>query len=543
MGKLNRQGLQEFPMRFTARGLVDAFDSTDKFPGACLALSNLLFDQSNPEIMVSRPGVAQLASFFGYTSTAGVVSVQTTIAGVTYGMIGTQKYPLNKDEPFAFDHASGTFLSLGSVVGSFLPTTQSLTGAWTPPTIANVGVFMIVTHPGFDGVTRMFGWFDLTNPAAPVWRAGDTSTNGLPSKPVAVANFNNRAYFACKNTTPFTDVLTLGRASASQILTLGDISDITALSGLPIQTTSSGVVQSLLAFKAFQIWQITGDLAPMTLAQNFISLTTGCVAPRSIAQSPLGTYFAASQGPMIIDQFGILKTLTHSAQENESDVQAGWQAATVPSRMAGGYSGSIYRLSMQTVIRGMSQVNDYWFDENKRRWNGPHTFPYDCVSQRENYFVIVSNTKPGRLLKSEAMPSMSSVYNDLGSAITTTLQSSTFPKTGHMSMKQVVESTQELASGGSVAAYAITALDDLGNTLNSVNVFISPGAGALWGTGMWGSFSWASPTNIPTTYNIPWTAPLVFKKMAIQLQAQASASVSQGTFMARYRDVGYPNVR
>ncbi len=542
-GPLKRQGQREYPVRFTPRGLVDAFDATDKFAGACVSLSNLVFDQSNPEIMVSRPGVSVLASFASFSSNATIVSVHATIAGLTYGMVATTKYATNKDEPFIYNHNTGAFLTLQSVVGSYLPGTQAYTGPWTSPTIANVGVYVIVTHPGFDGVTHMFGWFDMTTPSAPKWQAGDTTTNGVGGIPAAVANYNNRAYFAYKNFLAYTDVLTLNRALASQVLTLGDSDNIVALSGLPVQTTSGGVVASLIAFKNFQTWQITGDPATNNLSQNYISLTLGCFAPRSIVQSPLGVYFASISGPMTIDQLGILRLLTHTAQELEPDIQAAWKNAVVPSRIAAGYTGNIYRITMETVLLGVDQVVDYWFDERKRRWTGPHTFKYDCASQLGNYFVLVSNTNAGQLIKSQSNPSNTSAYNDMGSSYMTTMQSATFPKTGHMTMKQVVESTQELASAGSVAAYAVTALDELGNTLNSVNVVVSPAAGALWRTGVWGGFKWASSVNTPTTYNVPWTAPLVFKKMSLLLSASAAASVSNGTFMARYRDVGYPNVK
>lgn len=541
--KLGRQGLREYPFRFTPRGLVDAFDATDKFPGACVSLANLVFDQSNPEIVSSRPGVSALTSFYAFSSSATVVSAHATIGSLTFGMVATQKYPLGKDEPFIYDHGANQFLTLQSVVGSYLPTTQAYTGAWTPPTIASVGVYVVVTHPGFDGVTHMFGWFDMTTPANPKWQAGDLTTAAIGAIPVAVANFNNRAYFATKNTLPYTDVLTLNRALASQSLTLGDSANILALSGMPVQTVSSGVIGALIAFKASQTWQITGDSAASTLAENYMSLTIGCSSPRSIAQSPLGLYFASNSGPMIIDGLGILRNVTHTPDVIEPDIKAAWKNAVVPSRMAGGYNANMYRLSMETLLLGVDQFVDYWFDEQKRRWTGPHTFQYDCASQLGNYFVLVSNTNAGQLIKSETSSSNTSAYNDMGSSYTTTLQSSTFPKTGHMTMKQVVESTQELASAGSVAAYAITALDDLGNTLNSVNVLIATSVGALWGTGLWGAFKWSSATNIPTTYNVPWSAPLVFKKMAILLSAQAAAAVATGTFMARYRDIGYPNAK
>lgn len=540
MPQLNRQQKSEFPVRFTPRGIVDAFDATDKFPGACVQLSNLIFDQSNPEIMVSRPGVSAITSFAGFANPS-VVSIEVTIGNVTYGLISTSRNA-NKDEPFAYDNVAGAFIAIAGVTNANTPTTQATSGAWTPPTVASVGVNIIFTHPGFPGGATKFGWLDITVPGAPVWNAGDTATNGLSSTPVAVANFNNRAYFACANTTPYTDVLTLNRAAAAQALTMGDASNVTALSGLPVQTTSSGVVSALIVFKAFQTWQVTGDPASTNLAQNYISTTVGCSAPRSIAQSPLGLYFAALAMPMVIDQLGILRSVTNAQNEHDPDIQAPWMNATTPSRISGGYTGGVYRVCMQTTVLGVQSTNEYWFHESRRRWTGPHTFQQDCASQLGNYFVISSNAAPGQLFKSEIQPSGSSVYTDNGASITTALKSSTFPKTGHMNMKQVVESTQELASAGGAASYNITALDDIGNTLNSTQISILP-AGGLWGAAVWGGFSWASSTNIPTTYNVPWTAPLVFKKMAIYITAMASTAISQGTFYARYRDAGYTNVR
>lgn len=530
-----------FPVRFTPRGLTDALDATDKFPGACTSLANLIFDQSNPELMVSRPGVGSgITSFAGF-NTPAVVSVQVTIGTVTYGMIGTAQFA-GKDEPFAYDHSTSSFLPITGVLAANCPTTQATSGPWTPPTMASVGVFIIVTHPGFPGGATKFGWFDTTIPGAPAWTAGDTATNGLPSTPVAVANFFNRAYFACGNTTPYTDVLTLTRTVGTQALTLGDSSSITALSGLPVQTTSSGIIQTLTAFKAFQVWQITGDAALSTLAQNYVSLSFGCTSPRSIALSPQGLYFASSSGPMIIDQSGLVRSVVNSSKDIEPDLHTPWENALVPSRMAGGYTGMIYRLCMETIIDGADVTNDYWFDEHRRRWNGPHSFSYDCASQLGNYFVLASNANPGKLFKGEIITSTISTYLDNAVAMSSTIASSTFPKTQDMEMNQVVESTIELSSNGSPSTYAITGLDDLGNTLNNCQVSILP-SGSLWGAVVWGGFTWNSSLNRPTTYTVPWTAPLVFNKMAIYINVTAQTSISIGTFFARYQKVSFLNVR
>jgi hypothetical protein len=533
---------RNYPVRFTPRGLVDAFDATDKFPGACISLINLIFDQSNPEIMVSRPGVTVITNFPGFT-TPGAVSVHMTIGSRTYGMIASGRNS-GKDEPFSFNHTSGTFDTVTGITNANSPSTQATTGAWIPPTMANIGTKIVVTHPGFSGGAIKFGVFDISTPSAPTWTAQDTVTNALPSVPIAVANFYNRAYFALSNpqSLAYTDVLTLTRTSATQALTIGDADVITSLQGLPVQTTSTGIVQALLVFKPFQVWQITGDPATNNLAQNYLSLTVGTSAPRSTANSPKGCYFVSTGGPYIVDQLGLVRPVTHSGRDDDNpDIQVPFQNAVTPSRINGVYSGTVYRVSLETVIRGVDSVNDYWYDEHRKRWTGPHTFAYDNGTQLGNYFVLVSNANPAILFKSQIIPDSTSVYADNGVALMTTMTSSTFPKTGHMTEKQVVESTQELSAAGSAVAYTVTAVDDQNNQLNQTQM-ITASKGKNWGAFNWGDGTlWTSSLNIPHVYNVPWTAPLVFKKMALQITASTASALSVGTFFARYQDLGYTN--
>jgi hypothetical protein len=114
--------------------------------------------------------------------------------------------------------------------------------------MASIGVYLIVTHPGFSGTgANFFGVINLTNPLVPVWSSSNTAANALTARPSAVANFNNRAYFAVGNQLQFSDPLNpLNRASATQALVVGDSAALNALSGLPLQTTSSGVVGALV---------------------------------------------------------------------------------------------------------------------------------------------------------------------------------------------------------------------------------------------------------------------------------------------------------
>lgn len=531
---------KSYPVRFTPNGICDGFDATMRFMGACQGLENLIFSHANPEVVVSRPGVTEIYDFADF-STPGVVSVQVTVGNRTYGMISSA-LNAGKDEPFVYDHDAGAFVAISGVTNANSPTTQATTGPWTPPTIDIVGVNVIITHPGFSSTAHKFGVIDITNPAAPAWSGTDTATNGLTAIPVAVANYRNRAYFAVNNSLEYTDVLSLTRTNSSQVLTMGDSADITAVAGLPIQTTSSGIVAALIAFKEFQVWQVTGDPATSNLLVNFLSLTTGCYAPRSIAQAPRGIYFASVEGPRIIDPMGAIRPVVNRQGEEESDIDVPFINAVEPSRIAGGYNAGVYRCSLETIVNGEQFSGDYWFDEKRRRWNGPHTFNYDCASPLGNYFVLVSNDDPALLIKSQVIPDLTSQYDDLGDDTSGELLSASFPKTGHMAMKQMIESTIELSSAGSPTTYTITAYDDQQNTLSQAQIDVDA-AGALWGAFVWGDGTlYASSVNRPRVYNVPWPDNVVFKKLVLGVQAEANAQLAVGAFYGRWADAGYTNV-
>ena len=558
------------PMRFTPRGLVDAFDATDKFAGACQQLTNLVFDPANPELVVTRPGVTQLASFVaGGFSNPGFISVHAAIGTRVYGMVATSRNP-GFDEPFVFDTATGGFMPVSGVTSANVPASPVQGGDWTPPTLASVGTMVIVTHPGFSGgAGQFFGMFDVTTPATPAWNSHNTATNALPVVPLAVANFNNRAYFACLNQLFYTDELTNPPTitNATQFLVIGDGNPINALSGLPVQTTSSGVLQTLTVFKTTQLWQVSGDTAFSNLSLNYVSLTVGTSSPRSVCQSPFGLYFISQGGPYFLDLLGTVRALTYSGRELEPDLSTPFENAVSPTRWAAAYNSTVYRICGQTVIQGKQQTNDYWFDEHKRRWNGPHTFTYDCASPQAGYFVLSSVNFPGILVQSFPVSNNNFVTTDLGTGYSTTLLSSTFPKTDWMAVKQVTESQIELAADQCFAQFSIEAEDDQGNNLGTCTIDVAQpgvsiwdnfnwGAPNLWGCpeqGTWGSgLLWGSPpagsgaiwgagsiVPVPHTYPVPWPAPLVFEKMQLSINLPAAQRVSIGTFYARYQKTGY----
>lgn len=530
------------PVRFTPKGLCDAFDATDAFPGACQLLSNLIFDQGNPEIVVARPGVGSAATTFAGFTTPTFVSVHIVIGNISYGMVSTARNP-GFDEPFAYNLVSNAFITISGVTSSNVPSSPLTSGAWTPPVMAVVGTKILVTHPGFSGTgSNFFGVIDISNPAAPAWSSANLATNPLTGVPTSVANFNNRAYFAVGNVLNFSDPLApLTRTNATQAVTIGDTTPIMAQSGLPIQTTSGGVIGALVVFKASQVWQVTGDPSTANLALNYISLTTGCVSPRSVVQGPFGIFFAGVDAPYILNFLGTLVPLSsRPGTDYPADLQVPFQNTTQASRISAAFAGNVYRACVPTLIQGQGQTNDYWYDIRRKRWTGPHSFTYDCASQFGESFVLSGSTHGAALYVSTTIPSANSIYQDAGASFLSHVRSSDFPKTGHMQQIQVVESTIELGTTGVSAFFNLTALGDQNNTLGSAYV-VTPPSGSVWGAFNWGQANWSSDTSIPHVWTIPWPAALVFQKMSIDVSVTPVNGIQIGTFFARYQDAGYTN--
>ena len=528
---------KNYPVRYVPKGLADAYDSTDMFPGCMRTLQNLIFDQSNPELVISRPGVGSALTTFTPTYTSPLfVSVMIVIGTTVYGMVALNA---GYDAPFAFNTLTNTFITVSSWTSSNCPTSQSQTGAWTPPTMAVVSTKIIVAHSGFPGTSsHYFGVIDITTPSSPSWSSVNTATNALPSVPTVVANFNNRAYFACGSVVYYSDVLApTTMSNSTNSITIGDTTAVTAMVGLPVTTTSAGVVATLMVFKAFSIWQVSGDLSLSNLAENYISLNIGTSSPRSCVQTPIGLLFISSDGPYMVDPLGLVHPISYTPNE-DSDVKAPFVNATNPSHIAAGFTGSIYRVCVDTVLNGNPQTNDYWFDTTKKRWTGPHTWPVDCVANVGNYFVISHQSKGAALWSSPCIPSTTTTYEDNGLPVICMSETATFPKQNPMSMKQMIESTIELANTGESLAYQINAIDDQRNILASVNILVT--GGGIWANNNWldGSL-WSSSILAPATYPIDWPNPIVFLKLAIQIQVSGSVEMKIGSFFGRWQDAGY----
>lgn len=159
------------PISWHPRGLTDAKDGTNAFAGAMKTLQNLIPDRANTDVWVPRPAATEKTNFAGGPPAAGFISARLVVGDIEYGMVASSTTP-GFDEPYAYDLASGVFLTVGGVTGSNVPASPPASGFWTPPIMAQVGGRIIVTHPGFPGDGLSFGWFDVSS--AVIGAVGDT---------------------------------------------------------------------------------------------------------------------------------------------------------------------------------------------------------------------------------------------------------------------------------------------------------------------------------------------------------------------------------
>jgi hypothetical protein len=83
------------------RSVVDALDGGEVAPGGMRALSDLIFDPSNPGCMQCRPAAIKTFDFTGLSAPMGV-SVSYVVGDIAYGMIASAAVA-TYDPPFAYN--------------------------------------------------------------------------------------------------------------------------------------------------------------------------------------------------------------------------------------------------------------------------------------------------------------------------------------------------------------------------------------------------------------------------------------------------------
>lgn len=529
------------PMKWSPQGASDTLDASNTFTGAMAALQNLIRDPTTLGLWVCRPASHQETAFAGFT-TPSFISCCKVIGDQVYGLIGSG-LTAGKDQPFCYSLATSAFIAVTGVTAVNVPATQAATGAWNPPTMALIGVKLVVTHPGFPGGAGLyFGWFDVTNPAVPVWDAGNTATNPLPFAPRAVFQFFNRAYFASGQYLVYSDVLDpLTVTLASQALTLGDNQPITALAGVPANTLVGGVVQALIVFKSesspMQLWQVTGDaaLASNPLSVNNMNVSTGTLAPRAICGTPKGIAFMAPDGLRIID-FSL--KVSDPINTDGSGVAVPFIYAVVPSRMAAACNGNVMRVSTQNGYATGSPNQEWWFDFLIGKWSGPHTFPASAIEPWRDKFVLAATGVNAKLFTSATRQETSSVFIENGTQMAFLWQTPMLPNTGQMAENSMVETTIDVAYPPGELPYLAAFGDQDGTLFDSVQLSAT-GEATIWGAFQWGQAPWLGAGNALFPRQVAWHEPIVFQRGYFSLSGNCSGAFRVGTLNMRYQILGY----
>ncbi len=522
-------GRKTQPFKFNPRSVADALDGGQTNPGAMMTAINLIFDPANLFTLQCRPAAIKTFDFTGITG-AGAVSVAFTVGDICYGMIKSDTVA-TYDQPFAYNLATNSLVTVsGTQSSSTLPLTQPTTGTWSPPTMDLVGVLLYVTHPGFvGGGSAFFGWFDTTNPAAPVWHAGNTTTTLLPHVPQAVAQFNNRAWFAVRDALYVTDALTTAISDATHIILI-DGGEITGLITQPMSTTTQGTLQALVVFTEGTIDQITGDFSDGTLVKNLIDDSVGCNSPRTLAATPKGVMFRAIDGLRIVSSSG-------SLEEPNPDLKLPFINTLDPTRASGCYVNNIYRITVKNGHANGNPLEEYWYDFRSAGWTGPHTFTQSMALDGGGTTIVFSNTNAPGLYTSDVVVTGNSIFTELGDDLSFLLTTSPLPDNGGLYENSCVLTVIDMQLPTDGSSYTFSASDVLHGVQSTATVTANIN-GTIWNAFAWGNANWTAVSYGMERYNIPWKNPVVFSRMILQ-----ATGVSNSAFKIGKSTIGYEQLR
>lgn len=376
--------------------------------------------------------------------------------------------------------------------------------------------------------------------AAPVWGAGNTNINPLTAVPNWVSQFNGRAWYAVGNAEVFSDsLLPLNVSLATQVLTLGDSTAVTCSAGMPLNNiTTGGIVQSLIAFKGASImYQITGDQATSNLAVNSLNVSVGTRAPNTVVPTPLGLAFVAPDGLRIID---FTARVSDPLGANGAGVSVPFINAVTPSRMVAAFNQNVLRISCQNSLNAGQPVQEFWLDFNQKIWTGPHTFPAQQIQPYAagQSFVVAGYGINAKLWLSDVVPTPADVYVENGVQLSWAYQTVLLPDNKMMSQNRMGQSVIGMSlPGGQAVGFSF--LNEIGTVLNQVQITGPGGTPAIWGSFNWGGALWGSVVGQFREYNIPWTAPIVFKQGSILVVGASQGSFALGNLYLKYQPLGY----
>jgi hypothetical protein len=515
----------------------------------------------NPDIDGVQPGM---------TISGSGIPAGTTIISTTQFTL-TETVTLNGTTTISgFGNLGGVAIGMG-VAGLGIPTGAIVSSVG----LNSIVISLAATETGTSSIT-IFGSEILMNAlatgsgsvsitiaggttASPLWGAGTTDRNPLPSIPVGVAQFNGRAYYALGlNGIVFSDSGFACRVSNNpfvQALTTNDGLAVTAVAPLMLSAplVSTGIVQALLAFEGVsKIQQITGDPTTSNLEMNALPVATGTAAPLTITPCELGTAFVSPEGLRIAQFNG---TISDPFGDAGYGVTLPFVYSAEVSRMCSAATAHTIRVSTQNGAPASpgqpppatAPQQEWWWDIGRKVWSGPHTFPASLIQPwsgpaTENTFAMSPIGIPATLWVSDVVPYPASLYVENGTQLLWTYQPVPMPDNGEMAMNALVDMSisAQFLNYGSISA---TAYDIDGTFLDTAPIPPGSSAGSYFdqATGSWGSSAF-SPNlgNNFQQFPIYWHRPIVFKQLNVALSGQSHSGIRIANLNMRYQTTGYP---
>jgi hypothetical protein len=507
----------------------------------------------NPSIVGVQPGMSVVGA--GVAPNTSVVSAITTEAQVTVLLTTGTNIALVYVDPGG--------LSVGMEVSGngILPGTMLLAkGAGAPPTAitlsnppflsgyslltftgAQITVTPDLTSTVLGAAITIAGGTDV----APLWGAGDTSPNPLPSQPVGVGQMNGRAWYALGDDgIVFSDALLpciVSNTTAVQALLPGNGRACTAIGELQLTSLVGGIVQALIVFQGDGgMQQITGDPTTNNLSMNSMPVATGTHAPLTICSATKGLYFVSPEGLRVIN---FQAQVSDPIGQDGSGVVGPFLMVSNPptpggppaSRMCAAANGRNIRI---TVPTDTDVFAEYWFDMTRGIWTGPHTSTASQIQNWSNSFVMAPTAQTALLVRSDDTQRVGSAYAELGLPLDWEFQTCLLPDTGAMAENCIIESAFGIALpvGASVQ---VDFLNEVGQNLDGVTLAGWNVPQALWGTGLF-DYTVAGPASGAYMQRmLPWSQPLVFKQGVFNIRGNSSGDLVIGNLYFRYQVLGY----
>jgi hypothetical protein len=268
---------------------------------------------------------------------------------------------------------------------------------------------------------------------------------------------------------------------------------------------------------------------------NTHNVATGTLSPLSLTTTPKGLLFLAPEGFRLIDfNAAVSPPIGQSGQ----GISVPFIYAYVPSRVIASANADVVRVSTQNSFATGNPQQEWWFDQARGIWHGPHTFPASLMQPWRSTFIMTPIGVGGSLWRSDIFQDLNSSFVENGAQMGYQWQTSLLPDAEQMAEFAMIETTINMALSLAQPLCTVTALNEQGFAYDQVSINAA-GKPTRWGQFNWGGASWLGDSNNLYPRAMPWHQPIVFRRLALSAVGLSSPAVQIGDMFMRYEMLPY----